>query len=103
MHPSIHPYIHPSVIHPSTKTALWWTNNFQPNFLTSVGPGDDFIKQYTPYAWNLSSASILFTLIWHHAVGPCAQLMAYYSKIWLALRHAPYFYEFHPSSKNIFI
>jgi hypothetical protein len=46
----------------------------------------DFIKQFTPYALGLRSAPIFlskFTLIWHHAFEPCAQLFAFPPRFWV--------------------
>jgi hypothetical protein len=46
----------------------------------------DFIKQFMPYASNLHYAPIFlnkFTLIWHHAFPPCAQLFSFSPRLWV--------------------
>jgi hypothetical protein len=57
-------------------------------------PGVDFIKQFTPYTWNLSSGRIFFpslTIIYL----PLRPTYCIFSQIWVlyALRHGPIFWN----------
>jgi hypothetical protein len=55
------------------------------------GAGVDFINQFTPYAWNLGSAPILFAHIYSNlALCICAQLIAFSYWFGCVLCFTPY-------------
>jgi hypothetical protein len=70
-------------------------------------PGLDFIKQFTPYAWNLRSAPILFEQIYSNVASCIYALRSTFcigSQILgalYALRPAPNFYEIHPRTSKV--
>jgi hypothetical protein len=65
----------------ATRYSVW----FVMGILCSSGV--DFVKQFTPYAWNLRSAPI-FSLIQHHVFVLYAQLIAFSPIFGCALRRA---------------